>query len=61
MFSAVVHVNEETGMKHYPFELESVPRLHWEDPTADHLMTHEVGQEECTLALSPPFPVAVLV
>ena len=43
--SAVVRVDEETGMKRYPFFLDPVPRLHWEDPTADHLMTHEVGQE----------------
>ena len=40
-----VHVDEETGMKRYPFELQAVPRLHWEDPTADHLMTHEVSNQ----------------
>ena len=35
-------VNDETGLKQFPFQLKPVPRLHWEDPTADHLMTHEV-------------------
>ena len=40
-----VRVDEETGMKRYPFELQTVPRLHWEDPTADHLMTHEVSNQ----------------
>jgi len=40
--SPEVYLDEETGMKKYPFDLEQVPRLHWEDPTADHLMTHEV-------------------
>ena len=40
-----VQVDEETGMKRYPFELRTVPRLHWEDPTADHLMTHEVSNQ----------------
>ncbi|XP_064387370.1 hypoxia-inducible factor 1-alpha inhibitor-like [Halichondria panicea] len=34
--------DEATGLKHYPFPLEQVPRLHWDDPTADHLMTHEM-------------------
>ena len=29
-------------LKDLPFQLKPVPRLHWEDPTADHLMTHEV-------------------
>lgn len=37
-----VILDERTGLKHYPFELKPIPRVHWEDPTADHLMTHEV-------------------
>ena len=45
LFISEVHVDEETGMKRYPFELRTVPRLHWEDPTADHLMTHEVSNQ----------------
>ena len=45
LFISEVHVDEETGMKRYPFELQTVPRLHWEDPTADHLMTHEVTNQ----------------
>ena len=35
-------MDEETGLKQFPFIIKSVPRLHWEDPSADHLMTHEV-------------------
>lgn len=35
-------VDEHTGLKRYPVPLEPVRRLHWEDPAADHLMTHEV-------------------
>ncbi len=42
-YLAVVCVDELTGLKHYPFKLSPVPRLNWEDPAADHLMTHEVS------------------
>ena len=45
LIHAEVLFDEQTGMKHYPFTLEKVPRLHWEDPAADHLMTHEVCDE----------------
>ena len=38
-----VFIDEATGLKHYPFELKPIPRVHWEDPMADHLMTHEVN------------------
>ena len=38
-----VLLDEKTGLKQYPFPLEPIPRLHWDDPTADHLMTHEVS------------------
>ncbi len=38
-------LDELTGLNHYPFKLVPVPRLHWEDPTADHLMTHEVSRK----------------
>ena len=37
-----ISFNIGTGLKDFPFQLKPVPRLHWEDPTADHLMTHEV-------------------
>ena len=36
-------IDESTGLKVYPFKFQSIPRLHWEDPEADHLMTHDVG------------------
>ena len=40
-----VVVDEQTGLRRYPFPLEPIPRLHWEDAEADHRMTHEVKGE----------------
>ena len=37
-----ITVDERTGLKNYPLKLQSIPRLPWEDPQADHLMTQEV-------------------
>ena len=37
-----ITVDEKTGIKNYPLKLQPIPRLPWEDPHADHLMTQEV-------------------
>eukprot|EP00731_Ephydatia_muelleri_P017582 Em0010g680a len=36
-----ITVDEKTGIKNYPLKLQPIPRLPWEDPHADHLMTQE--------------------
>ena len=35
-------VEKDTGLKCFPFKTKPVQRLHWEDRSADHLVTHEV-------------------
>ena len=40
-YADAITVDERTGLKNYPLKLQSIPRLPWEDPQADHLMTQE--------------------
>ena len=47
-----ITVDEKTGLKNYPFQLKPVPRLPWEDPHADHLMTQEVCEPVHRYALT---------
>ena len=39
----VVKIDPVTGLKEYFFPCKQVPRLHWTEATADHLMTQEVS------------------